>query len=302
MELRQLRYFLRTAETLSFSEAARSLFISQSTLSEQISKLEEELGAPLFVRKPHHITLTETGTMLIDHARATLHHADRCLYINKEQNGELSGELFIGVTYSFSSILTETLSSFVQKCPKVKLHVRYANNEGLSKMLQRREIDLALAFQNHRHTNVNSEVLFTDNLCAIMRWDHPLAQRKSLTIEDLKDYPLALPTDMLISRQVLDKELARTSTTLPYHLEISEANFLLEVVERGKFITVLAGGTIHLHSSLKAVKLEFPNNNVQACIHTLKDNFRKRSCDILIEQLRNSERVRLIRLTHPLYR
>ncbi len=302
MELRQLRYFLRTAETLSFSEAARKLYISQSTLSEQISKLEEELGAPLFLRKSHRISLTETGTRLVELARTTMDHADRCLNINKEKDGDISGELFIGVTYSFSTILTETLTAFVQQCPKVKLHVRYATNEELSRMLQRREIDLALAYQNHRHSNVNSEILFTDNLCTIVRWDHPLAQRKSVTIDDLKRLQLALPTDLLISRQVLDKELARTNTTLPYHMEISDANFLLEVVERGKFVTVLAGGTIHMHTSLKSILLDFPNNNVQACIHTLKDNYKKRSCQILIDLLRNSERVRLIRTKHPIYR
>ena len=61
MELRQIRYFVKVAETRSFSQAARLLHISQSTLSEQIMALEGELGAPLFIRDSHHVDLSDEG-------------------------------------------------------------------------------------------------------------------------------------------------------------------------------------------------------------------------------------------------
>ena len=64
MELRQLRYFVKTAETLNFSEAARLLYVTQSTLSQQIRQLEQELDTMLFVRDSHNVTLTDSGERL----------------------------------------------------------------------------------------------------------------------------------------------------------------------------------------------------------------------------------------------
>lgn len=72
MELRQLKYFVKTAETLNFSEAARLLFITQSTLSQQIRSLEQELGTMLFVRDSHGVVLTESGEKLLPQAKKTL--------------------------------------------------------------------------------------------------------------------------------------------------------------------------------------------------------------------------------------
>ena len=70
MELRQLKYFLKLAETLNFSSAAKELFITQSTLSQQILNLEREFDQPLFVRNSHEVQLTEAGRLLMPHAQA----------------------------------------------------------------------------------------------------------------------------------------------------------------------------------------------------------------------------------------
>ena len=73
MELRQLRYFAKAAETLSFSEAARALNVAQSTLSQQVKQLEDELGVTLFERGPHSISLTEPGERLLPMVMRTIH-------------------------------------------------------------------------------------------------------------------------------------------------------------------------------------------------------------------------------------
>ena len=78
MELRQLRYFVKAAETLNFSEAAKGLYITQSTLSQQIRQLETELDVQLFQRNSHEVTLTEAGAELLPYAKETLYTADTC--------------------------------------------------------------------------------------------------------------------------------------------------------------------------------------------------------------------------------
>ena len=79
MELRQLKYFVKTAETLNFSEAAKTLFVTQSTLSQQIRQLEQEIDTVLFVRDSHSVQLTESGERLLPLAEKTLKDATSCL-------------------------------------------------------------------------------------------------------------------------------------------------------------------------------------------------------------------------------
>ena len=125
MEIRQLRYFLKVAETLNFSEAARKLFITQSTLSQQISHLEQEIGLPLFERNSHEVYLTEAGKELRPYAQNAVNSADACIDHMNDLKEMLGGELNIGVTYSFSNIMAETLVAFLRAYPHVKLNISY---------------------------------------------------------------------------------------------------------------------------------------------------------------------------------
>ena len=129
MELRQLKYFVKTAELLNFSEAARNLYITQSTLSQQIKQLEAELGTQLFERNTHGVVLTESGEELLPYARKTLHTADSCVEHIRDIKNVVTGSLNIGVTYTFSPILTETLLSFMKLYPNVKLNIFYKTME-----------------------------------------------------------------------------------------------------------------------------------------------------------------------------
>ena len=98
MELRQLKYFIRLAETLNFSAAAKDLFITQSTLSHQILQLENELQQPLFLRNSHEVMLTEAGQTLLPLAKETLRSAEDCTLRLEELKNLTGGELNIGVT------------------------------------------------------------------------------------------------------------------------------------------------------------------------------------------------------------
>ncbi len=125
MELRHLKYFVKIAEILNFSEAAKALFITQSTLSQQIRQLEQEMNAQLFERNNHNVRLTEAGEELLPYARQTLKASQACLDRISDLQNILTGTLNIGVTFSFSPILTEALFSFIKLYPKVKLNIFY---------------------------------------------------------------------------------------------------------------------------------------------------------------------------------
>lgn len=102
MELRQLKYFVTTAEKLNFSEAARTLFITQSTLSQQIASLERELDVKLFERNKHKMWLTDMGNALLPSALRILQDANACLDNIQDVKGLYCGEINIGTSYTFS--------------------------------------------------------------------------------------------------------------------------------------------------------------------------------------------------------
>ena len=95
-------YFVKAAGSLSFSEAAKIANVAQSTLSQQIRQLEDELGVRLFERSTHAIRLTEAGREVLPAAQRTLHDADQCADRIRDLRNLHTGQLNIGVTYSFS--------------------------------------------------------------------------------------------------------------------------------------------------------------------------------------------------------
>ena len=289
MELRQLKYFVRTAQTLNFSEAARSLYVSQSTLSQQIKALENELGTPLFQRDSHSASLTQSGTMLLPLAIQTIQDAEACKAQVNDLKELLTGELNIGVTYSFSHILTETVKTFAKEYPGVKLNIFYRNMAELMEALRHREVDLVLAFKpGQPYNEIESSDLFSDKLSVIMRKDHALAGRDSISLEELERYRIAIPAKGLQARNALEEYICIERSGLNICLEINEANILLDIVQDNNFLTMLSETSIRGRELLKAVPLDLPYNRMQGCVHTLKRVFHKRSAEAFVKMLRDA--------------
>lgn len=289
MELRQLKYFVRTAQTLNFSEAARSLYVSQSTLSQQIKSLENELGTILFQRDSHSASLTQSGSMLLPLAIQTIQDAEACKAQVNDLKEMLTGELNIGVSYSFSHILTETVKSFIKEYPGVKLNIFYRNMEELMEALRHREVDLVLAFKpGQQYNEIESSQLFSDKISVIMRKDHALAGRESISLKELERYPLAIPAKGLQARNALEEYICIERSGLNVCLEINEANILLDIVQDNNLLAMLSKASIRGRDLLKAVPLNLPDNQMQGCVHTLKRVFHKRSADVFVKMLRDT--------------
>lgn len=293
MELRQLRYFVKVAETLNFSEASKALFITQSTLSQQIKQLEQELGSPLFVRDSHKVGLTEAGSELLPYARKTLLDSEECFQRMADLRSLLTGTLNIGVTYSFSPILTETILNFMKVYPGVRLNIFYKPMSELMEMLRRRDIDFLLAFKpNPCPENIESHSLFQNYLAAIVRVGHPLSSKTKVTLDDLDSHGLILPSKGLQARNYFDAICRRTGRDTKPRMELNEVNILLKLVESSSLVTVLAEATIHNAANVKAIPLDIPDNVMTGCVHTLRDSYHKRSMKEFVRMLSESAAIR----------
>ena len=274
MEIRQLKYFLKVAETLNFSEAARKLYITQSTLSQQISHLEQEIGLPLFERNSHEVYLTEAGKELLPYAQNAVNSADACIDHMNDLKEMLTGELNIGVTYSFSNIMAETLIAFLRTYPHVKLNISYRSMQELMDGLKKRELDLVLAFKPLKKDKaVDSRAIFSNRLAAIVNENHPLARQSSLRLTDLERYDLILPCKGLNYRIMV---------------EVNNVNIIFDLLRRSNLVTILSESTTILQPNMKAVPIDAADNEMDGCIHLLKDSYMKNSAPEFIRMLSQS--------------
>ncbi|MDE6490852.1 MAG: LysR family transcriptional regulator [Muribaculaceae bacterium] len=293
MELRQLKYFVKVAETLNFSEAAKILYVTQSTLSQQIKQLEQDLDTRLLIRTSHSVALTEAGAELLPYARRTIQDAELCTARIEDLKQALGGTLNIGVTYSFSPILTETLVSFMKLFPKVKLNIFYRPMTELMDMLRCREVDFALAFKPSQPIpDVVSHILFQTYIAAIVGQSHPIATKERISLSDLANYDLALPAKGLQARNALESILNRYPCDLHIRVELNEVNILLKLIRQNRLATILAEATIHNETGLKAIPIDIPESEMAGCIHTLKNSYHKRSMQEFIRLLSESAAIR----------
>ncbi|WP_321437781.1 LysR substrate-binding domain-containing protein [uncultured Bacteroides sp.] len=278
MEIRQLKYFIKSAELLNFTEAAKASSIAESTLSQQIKQLETELNILLFKRVKKHIELTEAGEMLLPYARRTVADSeDAAQRMNDLQNLH-TGTLRIGGTFSLCSLLTDTLLKFSQKYPNIKVTVECQTANKLLKHLKEHKLDLALCFESPLSIeSIESEYLFDSPLCVILHRHHSLAAMKEIPLQMLRNYPLALTTKEMHARAILDNYLVMNKQKLEPQMELNDINILFQLIKTKHWTSLLPMSTIINEKELKAVPLAEKELKMQAALMWLKDNYQKKA-------------------------
>lgn len=195
MDLRVLRYFLMVAKEQSFTKAAEQLNITQPTLSRQLAALEEELGAKLFRRGGHSITLTNEGLLLKRRALEIVDLEDKILSEFKGGNEDIEGKITIGCgEFNAVEILAKICKSYREKYPLVQFALHTGTADHISEMMNKGLVDIGIFLEP-----VNTEGLDyiriqgSDHWVVTMKADDPLAVKDVITKKDLIGLPLILP-------------------------------------------------------------------------------------------------------------
>lgn len=191
MELRQIRHFLAVAETLNFRAAAQKLNMTQPPLSVSIRRLEEEIGAELFVRSTHQVELTAAGRAVVQEARELLFGAEEIKRRAVETVSGLSGELRLGFVGSAKNrVLPRLLPEFRKQFPRVVLRVFEGSNAELASAVLERRLDMALLRPPlGERSELRTEVIEDDELAVALPKSHRLARMPELRLADLNDEP-----------------------------------------------------------------------------------------------------------------
>ena len=289
MELRQLKYFVTVAKTLNFSEAAKALFITQGTLSQQIKQLEDELGSELFVRSSHKVSLTEAGEEMLPLAQNTIEESSKCFQRISDLRKGVSGTLNIGLTTSFRDILNSALKLYLKEYPNVKLQIVYGSIGELIKMLSNHEIDFFIAFKSAvQYDEIDTFPILDSELCAVMSKDHPLSDKKSLTLKELERHRIILPSSGLQSRKAFDRFIDADTSSLNICVEINNPHGIIKLVHSTNLIAIMSSLATFYDPTLVAVPIEEMRRRMVGCVHTLKDSYIKKSARLFIETLKQT--------------
>ena len=179
MELTPLKYFCKLSEVLSFTEASKELFITQSTLSQSIKQLEEELGAPLFDRIGKKIYITEAGQSFLNYARKALEEISSGIEEIKEKQQIFNGKIRIGVIHSLYPFISSCILKFSRRYPDAQLSIYYSHSIlELVEMVSNNELDFALSYKPDEVGSVLEVRSFLNfPLCVIAAKDHPCLLR-----------------------------------------------------------------------------------------------------------------------------
>ncbi|MBR4619395.1 MAG: LysR family transcriptional regulator [Salinivirgaceae bacterium] len=278
MELRQLKYFIKTAEILNFTEAARQLFITQSTLSQQIRQLETELQVQLFDRIGKRTYLTEAGTEFLPYAKQTVADSEGGVQRLRDLQNIMAGELRIGAVFTLSDLLTSTIISFSKQYPNIKLVVVSRPVNELLDLLKERKLDLILSYRPDDEDNqIEFVPLFDSNLSVIVNYNHPLVAQREVSLELLKQYPLVLPSVGSQARTMIDRLLASRHVQLTPQIEISSMTIMMNLVETGHWIAVMSEMLIRGHEKLRAIPIAGKKTQMHPSVIVLKGIYQKLS-------------------------
>ena len=242
MDLKQLEYFRHVAELGSFTRAAAFLSVVQPALSRQVRQLEVELGQNLFDRNGRGVVLTDAGTRLLEHTRGILMQVGRARQELEDQRNGDSGHFVLGLPPSLGrSVTVPLVKAFGRLLPNASL----ATVEGLSaymlEWLSVGRVDCALVYNAPSSPSVDLQPLVDEQLFLVA----PLADksrrkpRKTITLAELAEYPLIIPSRPHSIRMSVENALAGVDVKIKVAHEIECIPAIIDLVRQGHGFGVL---------------------------------------------------------------
>jgi DNA-binding transcriptional LysR family regulator len=267
MELRQLQYFVAVADEGHFTHAAERVLIAQPAISQQIRRLEAELGEPLFDRDRRHVRLTAAGRALLPHARATLAAADRAKAAVRSLSGLLSGQLTVGAFDGAPEhLLATALGRFRRAHPAVGVHAREGYAADLLTAVQQGELDAAitgLPDAAEPPPGVQITELAVEPLVVAVGPDHPLARQAGIPLTRLRDEPMVTLTSDSSQRAHVERACRKAGFEPLISAEAMRLSLLWELVSQGVGIAVVPRSSPGAGTRLTLVPITRPRLRVR---------------------------------------
>lgn len=240
MDMKQLKTFLYVAELNSFTQAADKLGYSQSTVSFQIRRLEEELDCTLFERINHTVVLTDQGRKVLEYAHK-IEKMTKELKGSMQRKDEISGNIRLAMADSLcDAFFNEDFKEFRRRYPGIILKIMTGGTEEMFRLMNQNEADAILTLDSHvydmRYVIAREEEV---GIHFVAGKDCPLIKKRLVSIEEIIRYPFVLTEKGMSYRRLMDEKLAEKSLEVRPVLELGSTRLISSLVEQNVGISFL---------------------------------------------------------------
>jgi LysR family hydrogen peroxide-inducible transcriptional activator len=241
MTIQQLEYILAVDKLRHFGQAAEACFVTQPTLSAQVSKLEKELGVILFDRSKMPVIPTEIGERIIVQAKKVVSESKGIFELVAQMKGDVSGLIKMGVIPTLAPYLLPLfIQNFIQKYPRVQLQVQEMVTEDILKKLKNDELDIGLVVTPLHEAGIVEKPIFYEKFFAYLSKNHGLLRQTQVGAEEILSEDLwVLQQGHCFRDQVLNLCDQNKFQRMNFHYESGSLEGLKNMVNRYKGITLL---------------------------------------------------------------
>jgi len=240
MKLHHMRHFVALYEERSVTKAAHRLNVVQPAISQQIARLEDELGQLLFLRTAKGMIPTQAGEKAYRHFLPILESMRRAEQDLKRQPDQLNGKVSIGVIDSVANLgLSQTLVEFASEHSAVAIYLTGGYTMDLLTMLRSRKLDAAIIVNSERLNTLSTKEIFREPLAAVWSANSDLELPKKLTLDKLSRYNLVIPSHRHGLRITLEAAAEQARTRLNPKMEFDELSAIDEFVQVTDYVTIL---------------------------------------------------------------
>ena len=242
--LKQLQTFIEVAREKSVSKAAERLFVTQPAVSMQIRQLEDAFGLALIEPIGRNIRLTNAGQEFLTHAVAALAQLKDLESIMAEHVGIKKGRIDLAIVSTAKYFVPMLLVRFSKLLPGIEIKLRIDNRENILGMLSRSEIDLVIMGRAPTTLDCEATPFATNPLGIVCAPDHPLARRKRLSIDALKDYEFVVREQGSGTRAAMERLFAQHDLPLRVVMEMPSNETIKQAVMAGMGLSFLSLRTV----------------------------------------------------------
>jgi LysR family hydrogen peroxide-inducible transcriptional activator len=293
MQIHQIRYFCAVARTGSFTRAAQHERIAQPSLSQQIRKLEDELGTRLFDRLGRTVRLTQLGEAFLPRAEAILREVDVAKLAIQEMAGAEQGKLVIGAIPTIAPyFLPSCLASFARKFPRVQVSVIEEVTDELLNRTHEGSVDLALLALPVRAAHCLCHELFREPLYVVVPCKHRLASLEKVYLKNIENDPFLLLKEGHCFRENTLSACSRARMKPNVVFESGQFTTILAMVSAGAGVSVVPEMAVEPREGCKFLPIAEEGAFRRIGIVQLKQHFRSRVHRAFLEHLREMQKKR----------
>lgn len=240
MDVRSLRYFIETVKHQSFTQAAQSLNVTQSTVSKMVRQLEDELGEPLLIRDHRHLQLTDCGKVVLERGQEVLQNVQRLLREVHEVQALQRGKLELGMPPMINVLFTEVLKTFKARHPQIELTLHEETGMGIERLVAAGTVEMGLSILPlGPELNLSAAPVARHGVWAIGRKDSCRSAQGKVKLQELERHPLIFLSDDFALTRMLRRAFAHAGLQPHIAAQSGQWDWVASMAQAGMGIALL---------------------------------------------------------------